>query len=86
MCFRRKTSDEIRQLTDDSMAGLVSIWMELFDSDIVRQNLVKLVGHVNQFYQEICEETAQRKETIQKKIESEYFWNICSITHVFTIR
>lgn len=67
---RKKSAEEIRQLTKDTIAGLVGTWSHLFDEPIVHQNLVKIVGHVNQFYQEICEETAHRKETIEKKVAS----------------
>lgn len=67
---RKKAATDIQKLTESNMAYLVNTWQLLFDEEIVRQNIIKLVEHVQQFYLEILEETNTRQKTIQMKVAS----------------
>lgn len=60
---------EINEITIDKINDLVGIWSNLFESSIVKQNIKKLVSHVESFHAEVFEETAERQRNICSRIK-----------------
>lgn len=71
MLSRKQTVDDIRELTEETMVGLVGHWLQMYNEDAVIGNIVKLFGHAKEFFKEITEETTNRKAKFKEDIASE---------------
>lgn len=66
--FRNLICDQIAAVTHKYTNSLTKMWSQIYDEELTRSNLSKLVDHIDTFYNEILEETVSRKERISEKI------------------
>lgn len=60
---------EISQLIEKNVDELMAKWLVMFDDELVLKNTKKLVDHVENFMEEINDETADRQERIRQNIK-----------------
>lgn len=59
---------EMQFLTQKYVGEITKIWETLFEQDVCRDNLRKLVEHANNFYRELVDESLTRKSYIEGEI------------------
>ncbi|XP_005176662.1 protein regulator of cytokinesis 1 [Musca domestica] len=68
MANYEKECKEMQFLTHKYVGEITKIWEQLFEQDVCRENLRKLVEHANNFYKELVEESLTRKSYIEGEI------------------
>lgn len=71
LLLRQKVIENISQRTDEVIEELSQLWSELYENDIVQQNVRILQDHVNSLYKDITNETVKRKEAVMADVERE---------------
>lgn len=60
----------ICEIAEEKIEILTQLWTELFEQNIGREHIKKLLDHTNAFFSDIIVETEERKVTILERIES----------------
>jgi Microtubule associated protein (MAP65/ASE1 family) len=69
-CYRIKVLQGIDEISREKVDILSQLWVELFEKDIGKEHLRKLLDHVEAFYSDIIIETEERKLSVIERIES----------------
>ncbi|XP_075158563.1 protein regulator of cytokinesis 1-like [Haematobia irritans] len=69
MANYEKECKEILYVTQKYVCEITKIWEQLFEEDLCRENLRKLLEHANNFYTDLVNESISRKSYIEGEIE-----------------